>query len=155
MFTLTKFLNPFQTNKIKLDNKVKLFVRFWWKTRRGNRFILSNFNHYQLVWVVSSVKCLNKIENIQKRALMPSEKDHINSIDKLCEKLCKSTVNVGSYRTFHLEVIKKLYDLIPIFMRKIFHFWLKNKLTRDRKKLNLEIPKIRLIWRKSFKTFYF
>ena len=32
-------------------------------------FVLSNFNYCPLVWTLSSVKSLNKIENLQKRVL--------------------------------------------------------------------------------------
>ena len=34
-----------------------------------NSFIYANFNYCQLVWQISPIKSINKIENIQKRAL--------------------------------------------------------------------------------------
>ena len=34
-----------------------------------NSFILSNFNYCSFVWRISSAKFLNKVENLQKRAL--------------------------------------------------------------------------------------
>ena len=46
-------------------------------------FVLSNFNYYSLVWMLSSVKSLNKIENLQKRALRFMLSDYESSYTEI------------------------------------------------------------------------
>ena len=46
-------------------------------------FVLSNFNYGPLVWMLSSVKSLNKIENLPKRALRFMPSDYESTYDEL------------------------------------------------------------------------
>ena len=49
--------------------RLKRFLGFEEKKNLINSFILSNFNYCSFVWRISSAKSLNKVENLQKRAL--------------------------------------------------------------------------------------
>ena len=49
--------------------RLKRFLGFEEKKILINSFILSNFNYCSFVWRISSGKSLNKVENLQKRAL--------------------------------------------------------------------------------------
>ena len=49
--------------------RLKCFLGFQEKKVLINSFSLSNFNYCPLVWSISSAKSLNKVENLQKRAL--------------------------------------------------------------------------------------
>ena len=57
-------------------------------------FALSNFNYGPLAWMLSSVKSLNKIENLQKRALRLMLSDYESSNDKLLNFSGSSAINV-------------------------------------------------------------
>ena len=106
-----------------------------------NSFILSNFNYCPLVWSISSAKSLNKGEHLQKRALRFLHSDYCSSNEELFKKSGKSTVNVSNYRSLCIEIFKTLNDINPSFIKGIFKLRMTNRPTREKYKLNLEIPK--------------
>ena len=57
-----------------------------------NNFIYSKFNSCPFVWMFSHKTSLNKIESLQKRALMFLLNDYENSYDHLLEKTGKSKI---------------------------------------------------------------
>ena len=103
-------------------------------------FILSNFNYCPLVWSISSAKSLNKGEHLQKRALRFLHSDYCSSNEELFKKSGKSTVNVSNYRSLCIEIFKSL-NINPSFIKDIFKLRMTNRPTREKYKLNLEIPK--------------
>ena len=53
----------------------------------------------------------------------------------------KSTVNVSNYRSLCTEIFKTLNDINPSFRKDIFELRMTNYPTREKYKLNLEMPK--------------
>ena len=51
-----------------------------------NTFAMSNFNYCSLVWNFSSAQSLNKIENLQKRALHFLLNDYDSTYEDLLQK---------------------------------------------------------------------
>ena len=100
-----------------------------------NSFIYGNFNYCPLVWHFCSKNSLNKIENIQKRALRFLLNDYESDYKILLKKCNKCTMEVRRLRTLALETFKTLNDLNPAFMKNIFAKWDVSK----RRKNNLEI----------------
>ena len=56
-------------NQLNVLLRLKRFLSFEAKKVLVNSYLYSNFNDCPLVWMFSSVKSLNKIESLQKRAL--------------------------------------------------------------------------------------
>ena len=63
-----------------------------------NSFIYSNFNYWPLAWMSSSKRSLNKIKNLQKRALRFVLDDYTSSYELLLEKSGKPTMNLSRER---------------------------------------------------------
>ena len=80
-------------------NQLTHFLSFHAKEVLINSYIISNFNYCPLVWMFSSTQSLNKIENLQKRALRFLYDDIEASYDNLLSKGGKSKVNVRRLRT--------------------------------------------------------
>ena len=74
-------------------------------------FVLSNFNYCPLVWTLSSVKSLNKIENLQKRVLRFMPWDYESSYDELLRLSGSCAMNVRLKRNLCVEIYKTLNDL--------------------------------------------
>ena len=115
--------------------RLKCFLGFEKGKVLINSFILSTFNYCPLVWSISSAKSLNKVENLQKRALrfLPDEE---------LFKSGKSTVNVSNFRSLCIEIFKTLNDIRPSFIKDIFKLRMTNRPTEEKYNLNLEIPKL-------------
>ena len=60
-----------------------------------NTFSMSNFNYCSLVWNFSSVQPLNKIENLQERALLFLLNDYESTYEDLLE--------ISGYRNMNLR----------------------------------------------------
>ena len=58
-----------------------------------NSFIYSNFHYCPLVWMFSSIRSLDKIENLQKDTLCFVFDDYTSSFELLLEKSGKPTMN--------------------------------------------------------------
>ena len=78
---------------------------------------------------MSSAKSLNKVENLQKRALRFLHNDYSGSYEELLKKSGKSTVNVSNYRSLCNQIFKTLNDVNPSFMKDIFELRMMNRLT--------------------------
>ena len=89
----------------------------------------------------SSAQSVNKIEDLQKRALRFLYDDFEASYEDLLSKGGNSTMNVRRLRTLCVEVYKTLDDLNPSFMNNIFKLKINGREVRDKYKLNLDIPK--------------
>ena len=105
-------------------------------------FVLSNFNYCPLVWMLSSVKFLNKIENLQKRALRFMLSDYKSSYDELLRLPGSCAINVRLKRSLCVEIYKTLNDLNPSFMREIFQTRKTKRAVCERHNINLEIPRV-------------
>ena len=99
-------------------------------------FVLSNFNYGLLVWILSSVRSLNKIENLQKRALKFMLSDCESSYDELLWLPSSSAINVRLKRNLCVEIYKTLNDLNPSFMQEIFEIHKTKRAVRQTYKIN-------------------
>ena len=84
----------------------------------------------------SKKKSLNKIESAHKRALRFFLNDYENSF----EQLLKKSGNCAQQDSYVFKYIKLLI-LSPDFMKNVFEMRKNNRVTRDRYKLNLNIPR--------------
>ena len=122
--------------------RLKSFLGFEERKVLINSFILSKLNYCPLVWSISSAKSLNKVENLQKRALCFLYNDYSSSYEELLKKWGKGTVNVFNYHSLCIEIFKTLSDISPSFIKDIFQLRMTNRLTREKHKQNLEISKL-------------
>ena len=88
----------------------------------------------------SSAQSVNKIENLEKRALRFLYDDFEASYQDLLSKGGKSTMNVRRLRTLCVEIYKTLNDLNPSFMNNILKLKINDREVPDKYKLNLDIP---------------
>ena len=103
---------------------------------------MSNFNCCSLIWNFSSAQLLNKIKNLQKRALRFFLNDYDSTYEDLPETSAYSNMNLGRQRTLYTEIYKTLNKQNPDFMNDILKLRNTDRLTREKYKLNLEIPKL-------------
>ena len=85
-----------------------------------NTFVMSNFNYCSLVWNFSSAQSLNKIENLQKRALRFLLNDYNSAYEDLLVKSGYINMNLWRQRTLCIEIYKTLNKLNPGYMNDIF-----------------------------------
>ena len=107
-----------------------------------NTFVVSNFNYCCLVWNFSSAQSLNKIQNLQKRALRFLLNNNNSTYENLLEKSDYPNMNLRRQRTLCMEIYKTLNELNPGYTNAIFKLRNTNRLTREKYKLHLEIPKL-------------
>ena len=105
-----------------------------------NTFVLSNFKYCSPVWNFSSAQSLNKIKNLQKIALRLLLNDYDSASEDLLEKSGYPDINLRRQRTLCIRIYKNLNKLNPGYMNDIFKLRNTDKLTREKNKLNLEIP---------------
>ena len=105
-------------------------------------YVLSNFNYCSLVWMLSSVKSLNKIENLQKRPISFTLSDHKSSYDELVRLSGSCAIKVRLKRNLDVEIYKTLNDLSPSLMRENFETRKTKRAIRERYKINLQIPRV-------------
>ena len=91
--------------------------------------------------MLSHKKLLDKIESLDKRDLMLFLDDYVSSYEQLLEKSGKCSMNIRRLRFLCTEIYKTLNHLNPSFMKEIFEKRDENQVTRDRYKLNLNIPR--------------
>ena len=91
--------------------------------------------------MLSHKKSLDKIESLHKRALRFLLNDYVSSYEQLLEKSGKCNMKMRRLRCLCVEIYKTLNDLNPNFMKETFEKREKNRVTRDRYKLNLNIPR--------------
>ena len=70
--------------------RLKSFLGFEGRNVLINSFILSNFNYCPFVWSISSGKSLNKVENLQNRALRFLHNNNSSSYEELSKKVRKT-----------------------------------------------------------------
>ena len=90
--------------------------------------------------MLSSITSLNKIGNLQKRALKLMLSDYESSYDELLRLPGSCAINVRLKRNLCVEIYKTLNDLNPSFMREIFETRKTKGTVHERYKINLEIP---------------
>ena len=81
------------------------------------------------------------MENLQKRALHFLLNDYDSSYEDLLEKSGYPNMNLRRQRALCIEIYKTLNKLNPDYMNDIFKPRNTDRLTREKYKLNLEIPK--------------
>ena len=121
---------------------LKQFLSFHAREVLMNSYIISNFNYCPLVWMFSSTQSLNKIRNLQKRALRFLYDDIEASYEHLLSKGRKSKMSVRRLRTLRAEIYKTLNDLNPSFMNDIVKLKINRREVCDKYKLNLLITSI-------------
>ena len=102
---------------------------------------MSNFNYYTLGWNLSSAQSLNKIENLQNRALCLLLNNYDSTYEDLLEKSGYPNMNLRRQRTLCIEIYKTLNKLNSGYMNDIFKLINTDRLIREKYKLNLENPK--------------
>ena len=85
-----------------------------------NSFIYANFNYCPLVWHFSSRKSINKIENIQKRALRFLLNDYSSDYETLMKKANKCTMEVKRLRLLAMGIFKAFIENCPTFIKDYF-----------------------------------
>ena len=116
------------------------FMTFNVKEALINSYFMSNFNYCPLVWMFSSAKSLNRIENMQKRALRFLLDDYESTYEQLLNKASRSSTNINRLKTLCVEIYKTLNELNPSFRKNIFTVKETDMLTRGQYKLNLNTP---------------
>ena len=91
--------------------------------------------------MLSHKKSLDKIESLNKRAPRFLLNDYVSSYEQLLEKSDKCNMTIRRLRFLCIEIFKTLNDLNSSFMKDIFQKRDENRVTRQRYKLNLNIPR--------------
>ena len=78
---------------------------------------MSDFNYCPLVWMFLSAKSLNRIENLQERALRFLLDDYESTYEQLLNKAGRSSMSINRLRTLCVEIYKTLNELNPSFMK--------------------------------------
>ena len=85
-----------------------------------------------MIWIFSSAQSVNKIENLQKRALRFLYNNFEASCEDLLSKGGKSTMNVMRLRTLCVKIYKTRNDLNPSFKNNIFKLKINGREVRDK-----------------------
>ena len=120
--------------------RLRNFITFNVKEALINSYLTSNFNHCVLVWMFSSAKSLNRIENLQKRALIFLFDGYESTYEQLLNKAGRRSISINRLRTLCVEIYKTLNELNPSLMKNIFMVKETDGLTREQYKLNLNTP---------------
>ena len=98
-----------QLNVLK---RLNTFIGFQEKKILVQRFVYSNFSYCPLVWYFSSSRTLQKIEQLQERALRSLYNDQTSSYnDDLLAKSDKCTILVARQRILCIEIFKTVKQL--------------------------------------------
>ena len=68
-----------------------------------NTFAISNFNYCFLVWNLCSAQFLNKIENLQKRALGFLLNDYDSNQENVLEEIVNQNMNLRRQKRLRIE----------------------------------------------------
>ena len=92
----------------QLNTLIRLKHLLGFKERKVlvNTFVMSNFNYCSQVWNFSSIQSLNKIENLQKRALRFLLNNYDSNYEDLLEKSGYQNMNLRRQRTLCIEIYK-------------------------------------------------
>ena len=122
--------------------RLKHLLEFEERNVLVNIIVMANFNYCSLVWKFTSAQSLIKIGNLQKRALRFLLNDYGSTYEDLLEEYSLYPhINLRRPRTLCIEIYKTLNKLNPGYMNDIFKLRNTDRLTREKYKLNLEIPK--------------
>ena len=91
--------------------------------------------------MLSHKKSVYKLESLHKRALMFLLNDYVSSYEQLLEKSGKCNMSIRRLRFLCIEIYKTLNDLNPSLVKEIFEKRDKSRVTRERYKLNLNVPR--------------
>ena len=106
----------------KLNTLVRL-KRFLGNEERKaliNSFVLSNFNYCPVVWILTNMKSVHKIEAIQKRALHFMLNDYESSYEDFLKKSGNPSLNPRRTKSLCIEIYKTINNLNPEFMKNLF-----------------------------------
>ena len=138
-------LNVLQRMRGSLDYVSKMAIY--------DSFIISNFNYCPVVYMFTSKSSLNKLENIQKRALRFVCNDFVSNYSELLEKCGSQGVKRMTLRCMAIEAYKCVNNMNPQYLNELFT---PKKCTYDlRDNFLLERPATRLTnyGLKSFKSY--
>ena len=127
-------------NQLNALIRLRSFLGFNEKKVLLNSFIYSNFNYCPLVWMLSHAKSLNKIDNLQKRALQFLYNDFDASYEELLLKAGKLKIREANLMILCVEIFKTINKLNPQFMEHIFKTSVSLRPTRRQYQLNLSVP---------------
>ena len=88
----------------------------------------------------SPTKSLNRIENMQKRALRFLLDDYESKYEQLLNKAGRYSISINRLRTLCVEIYKNFNELNPSFMKNIFTLKETDRFTREQYKLHLNTP---------------
>ena len=83
-------------------------------------FIMSNFNYCPIVWMFTGKKSLDRIENIQKRALRFVLDDYRSSYHDLLIQTEVPGIKIMTLRLLAIEVFKCVNKLNPEYLNEMF-----------------------------------
>ena len=105
-------LNVLQRLKRVLDNKSRMAIH--------NSFVMSNFNYCPIVWMFTSKKSLEKIENIKKRALRFVLNDYQSNYHDLLNNSEATGIKIMKIRLLAIEVYKCVNNFNPEYINEMF-----------------------------------
>ena len=73
-----------------------------------NNFVFSDFHYCPLVWMLTNVKFVHKIEAIQKMALRFMLNDYGSSFEDLLKKSGNPSMNLRRTRSLCIEIYKTI-----------------------------------------------
>ena len=73
-----------------------------------SRYFMSNLNYCPLIWMSSSAKSLNIIENFQQRALRFLLDNQRSTLEQLVNKASRSSMSINRLRTLCAKIYKTL-----------------------------------------------
>ena len=71
-----------------------------------NSYFMSNYKYCPLLWMFSPVKSLNRIENLQKRALRFLLNDYESTYEQLLNKAGRSSISINRLMCRNLQGFK-------------------------------------------------
>ena len=107
-------LNVLQRLKRVLDYKSRMaFIH--------NVFVMSNFNYCPIVWMFTSKKSLEQIENIKKRALRFVLNNYQSNYHGLFNKSEASGIKIITLRLLAIEVYKCVNNFNPEYLNEMLN----------------------------------
>ena len=108
----SKQINALKRIKHYLDKKCKNTIY--------NSYISSNFNYCPLVWMFTGKLNLDKLENVNKRALRFIENQNDMPYEELCKEAKKFTVNRRCIKSAAIQMYKIKNKMAPLYLQEIF-----------------------------------
>ena len=119
--------------------RLKRFLAFEKKKTLISSYFYSIFNYCPLVGMFSSAKSLNKVESLQKRALLFLCDNYDSSYEFILKLAAQTTMNVAKLRSLSVEIFKTRNNRNLAFMNEILGFRKTNRAVRNQCKLKLEV----------------